>query len=409
MTYWHDPTYLNKYLSVVAADPEAAANNYFFDAISLHIYFRPETIRTIVGNAFYVQQINGISPMKEVWINETNARPSMDPEWPVEVQAFQIDLEQQAWYIVQAFATGFYAGAARISVYKLVDINMSPGDESWGLIRPYDFSKRPAFFAYQNTVKYLHGFTYPIQKEETANYVIYTFTRANGTTTRVMWARTARGVTLQLPALAGQGVLVDPVTGAEQPLQPVNGAYTVNLAGARCYSECYLGGAPFMLVEEATGGNVPQAAATPDAPPATPTQPAVDPTGSPTAPVSGTATPTSVPATKTPPPPPTPTETATLTPSPTPTVTATASPTQTPTPTATSSPAATGTPSQTAVAPVAGTAVAAQPATVVEAVETPSDAPTAAAGQGRGSASWFFFAGAFFLAAALFYFSRRAR
>ncbi|MCZ7668302.1 MAG: hypothetical protein M5U34_14490 [Chloroflexi bacterium] len=32
-----------------------------------------------------------------------------------------------------------------MGVYKLVDVNIAPGEESWGLIRPYDFSKRPAF------------------------------------------------------------------------------------------------------------------------------------------------------------------------------------------------------------------------------------------------------------------------
>jgi hypothetical protein len=252
MTYWHDPTWLGRFMQMIAADPDAAANNYYFDVISLHIYFRPETIPQIVGNAFAVQQQAGI-PLKAVWINETNARPSSDPEWPVTVQAFNLDLEQQAWYIVQAYALGFYSGAGRIAVYKLIDINISPGEESWGLIRPYDFSKRPAFYAYQNTIKYLAGFTYPVQREQGGNYTIVRFNRPQGVT-RVLWARTASSVTLNVPALADAAVLVDSITGAETPITPTGGNYSISLAGARCAGECYMGGAPVFLVEAGASG-----------------------------------------------------------------------------------------------------------------------------------------------------------
>lgn len=258
MTYWHDPSWLGRFLQMVAADPDAAANNYYFDIISLHIYFRPETIPQIVGNAFAAQQQAGI-PLKAVWINETNARPSSDPEWPVTVQAFNLDLEQQAWYIVQAYALGFYSGAGRIAVYKLIDINIAPGEESWGLIRPYDFSKRPAFYAYQNTIKYLSGFTYPVQREQGGNHTIVSFTRPQGTT-RVLWARTASSVTLNVPALAESAVLVDPITGAQTSITPTGGSYEIRLNGARCAGECLMGGAPVFLVEGGVSGdNVPAA------------------------------------------------------------------------------------------------------------------------------------------------------
>lgn len=337
MTHWHDPGYLRRFLQVVVNDPEAAPNNYFFDVITYHIYFRPETISSIVGNGFAVQQQLGISPMKAVWINETNARPNLDPEWPVQVQAFNVDLEQQAWYIPQAFALGFYAGAERIAVYKLVDINMNPGDESWGLIRPYDFSKRPAFYSYQNTIKYLAGFTYPIRREQSGNHYIFSFTRPQGTT-RVMWARNPAAVTLNVPAISESGVLVDPVTGTETPLTPVNGVYEIRLEGARCHDgECLMGGLPLFLVEAGVvEGPVPTAQ---------PPQVAA-PAATATTVITATAT---LSATATLPPP-----TATITPTVTATATATAVPTDTPTATATAvptdTPAPTHTPSPTATA-----------------------------------------------------------
>ncbi|MCA9927465.1 MAG: hypothetical protein KC419_03265, partial [Anaerolineales bacterium] len=281
MTYWHDPGYLRKFLQVVVADPDAAANNYYFDVISLHIYFRPETISTIVGNAFAVQQQLGI-PLKAVWINETNARPSMDPEWPVQVESFQIDLDQQAWFIPQAYALGFYAGAGRISVYKLVDVNLEPGGESWGLVRPHDFSRRPAFYAYQTTIKYLSGFTYPVQREQSGNHFLFTFTRPQGTT-RVMWARNQAAVTLHVPALSESALLVQ-ATGETEVITPVNGRYDITLEGARCYGECYMGGPPVFLVEDGTASGP-----VPTSPP-----PAAAPTSTPEA-ATGTETATSTP------------------------------------------------------------------------------------------------------------------
>ena len=329
MTHWHDPGYLRSFLQVVAADPEAAENNYFFDVITYHIYFRPETISSIVGNGFAAQHAAGISPMKAVWINETNARPSMDPEWPVEVQAFHIDLEQQAWYIPQALALGFYAGAERIAVYKLVDINMSPGDESWGLIRPHDFSKRPAFFAYQNSIKYLAGFTYPIRREQSGNHYSFAFSRPQGTT-RVMWSRNPSAVNMQVAALADSGILVDPVSGTETPITAVNGFYDITLEAARCHGECYMGGPPVFLVENAVlEGAAPPSQPIDVAPAATATQ-VVTATATlePTATISATNT---VAPTDTPEPTNTPRPTKTATPTVAPTETGTAVATETPT------------------------------------------------------------------------------
>lgn len=360
MTYWHDPGYLRRFLRVVIADPEAAANNYFFDVITLHIYFRPETVPTIVGNAFAVQRELGISPMKAVWVNETNARPSMDPEWPVEVQQFPVDLEQQAWYIVQAYALGFYAGAARIGVYKLIDINLSPGDESWGLLRSYDYSRRPAYFAYQNTIRYLSGFTYPVQREQGSDYTIVSFIRPQGVT-RVLWARTPSPVTLDVPALAESALLIAAVTGEVQPIAAENGAYHISLDGARCYGECLIGGPPFFLVEEGVSAEAVPTMPPPPPPTATP---------NPTRAITATVTP---PPTDTPTM--TPTHTPTSTPSPAPTATRTAAPTSTPTSTPTRAPTSTPTPPATEVTILAPTAVPTLP--LVRPTPVPSVLPQA--------------------------------
>jgi hypothetical protein len=360
MTHWHDPQYLRRFLQVVVADPEAAANNYFFDALTYHIYFRPETISSIVGNGFAIQQQMGINPMKEIWVNETNARPSMDPGWPVQVQEFNIDLEQQAWYVPQAMALGFYAGASHMGFYKLVDVNMNPGDESWGLIRPHDFSKRPAFYAYKNTIEYLAGFQYPIHREQSANHYLFTFTRPQGVT-RIMWTRTPAAVDLRVPALAASGVLVDPITGEETAVTPTDGFYDIHLGGQRCHGgECLMGGPPVFLVEE---GVAPDAIPT-SPPPAVGVAATPIPTGQAAPTAMGTVTNT-VAAT---------TAAVTATVTFTPTETATPRPSNTPSPTTTN----TAVPTETSIPPT-NTA----PATEVAALSptaTPEEVDTAVAG-----------------------------
>jgi hypothetical protein len=360
MTYWHDPGFMRRYLRVATADPEAAANNYFFDVISLHIYFRPETMQLIIGNAFAAQVETGITPLKAVWVNETNARPSSDPEWPVQVELFPLDLEQQAWYIPQAFALGFYAGAARMGIYKLVDVNMAPGDESWGLIRPYDFSRRPAYYSYQNTIKYLSGFTYPVRREMGGNYFIVSFNRPQGVT-RVMWARYGTAVSLRVPALAESAQLVD-VMGEVEVVTAVNGAYDITLEGARCAGECLIGGPPLFLVEEGVVSE-----------PGLSAQPISQPASTPTATVEMTATAVLTPTL---------TATPTLTPSPEPTLTATA--------TVSPTPEVTETPALSEVEVAVATEVALLPTQTIASPTIESSAMPEPASRFTTQASWWF-------------------
>lgn len=315
-SYWHDPDYLRRFLEVATADPEAEANNYFFDVIPLHIYFRVETVQTLVEETDRIQNEFGID--KPIWVNETNAAPNIDVLWPVERPQFQIDLDQQAWYVVQSHALGFAAGAERIGVYKLVDILLPPGGESFGILRP-DFSKRPAFYSYLTTIRYLNGFTFPVEKQQRGDYFIFTFHRPQGVT-RILWARTPASVTVQVPALAEEGLLVSAV-GDTAAIPSTDGFYTITLEGARCRGECLVGGPPLFLVERGVGKVESIATAEPA------TRAAETPTPIPT-------------ATETPTPSPTFTPSPTLTPSPTVTPSPTATSTLTPSPTATTAVAA---------------------------------------------------------------------
>jgi len=328
LTYWHDPSYLRRYLTMVTADPEAEAHNYYFDVLSLHIYFRPQTIPDIIEEAVALQAELGIDPPKPVWMNETNARPSLDPEWPVVVQQFNLDLEQQAWYVPQAFALAFASGAERASFYKLIDIHLSPGDESWGLLRP-DKSQRPAYRAYQVMVQELGGFVGPVSMEEVGGatgYFQVRFPMPDGTV-RLLWAKGPAAVTVDVAALADKAELVG-YMGHREGVTAVDGQYTLTLEGGKCYqNECDIGGPPVYLVErghsepfaEVPALNTPLAIASTTPTPAVPNSPTPVDTPSPTPSSTPTVTPT-------------PTNTATPTATATATATATPEPTVTPLP-----------------------------------------------------------------------------
>ncbi len=299
LTYWHDVVngreqYLQRLLRVATADPQAEENDYFFDAISLHIYFRSETVADIVRQIDDIQQDFGLD--KPIWINETNAAPTEDPDWPVSRPQFQLDLQQQSNYIVQAHALGFAAGAERIAIYKFFDVGLGAGEESFGLVRA-DSSIRPAYYALQTTIDLLQDFTEVTERRE-ADHVQITFDQPRGQTD-VLWARRALTVTVPITATLRQASLLD-VMGQAVTIRPTNDVYSITLPAARCDGECLIGGAPYFLVQrepEPTPTPTATATARPSATPTiTPT-----PTSSPTATAPASATPTAtMPATPAP-------------------------------------------------------------------------------------------------------------
>jgi hypothetical protein len=204
LTWWHNQEYLDQLLQIAVEDEDAEANDYFFDVISLHLYFRSETIKTVIEEVNRIQERHGLN--KPIWVNETNAPPNQDPEWPVERPQFEVDLDQQSWFVAQAIALGFAAGAERISLYKLLDIHLEPGGESFGLLRP-DYSRRPAFLAYDTAIDNLSGFT-KVFRQQAADYFVITFLQPSKIS-RVIWARTPSPVNISVPALAEFAHLID--------------------------------------------------------------------------------------------------------------------------------------------------------------------------------------------------------
>jgi len=338
LTFWHDRGWLRKFLAIASADPDGPAHGYFFDAVSLHIYFQTDTVDYIVNEARAALAAYGLS--KPVWINETNASPDADPEWPLERPRWRVDLREQASFILQAYALGLAAGAERIGVYKFIDVALPPGGEPFGLLRP-DHSRRPAYTAFRLVTRFYAG----TRSARISRQPLWTQVALDqgGRTTRVLWARTTASATLTLPALTAQATLVNQ-EGDAQTLNGENGVYVLTLPGARCADEvagCIIGGPTFLLIEDAPAGDL----GAPSADIASPTAGAGEGEATPTAEegvallATDTARPTAPAVTL--PPTPTPSPSVTPSPAPTSTVPPSATPTKTPTPSASPSPTST--------------------------------------------------------------------
>jgi hypothetical protein len=274
-SYWWDAAYgrdlyFRRYLDALVQDLGAAGNNYYCDAVALHVYFQPDFVYSITALYHQLMREHGFD--KPVWLVETNAAPSLDPQMPAPGGLFAITLDEQAAYIIQSFAMGIAGGASRISVFKMIDTSsdLAANPEPFGLVRA-DGSRRPAFTAYRVAATYLAGFQGgQLQQRDDANIV--TVPRAGGTTT-VVWTRTPAPVTLQVPAHAASATLVD-MWGNRRSISASDGTYTLQLPGAVCthVSPCIIGGAPLMIVEGAVDAVPPPAAASSaSAPTQTPT------------------------------------------------------------------------------------------------------------------------------------------
>nr|HID14716.1 hypothetical protein [Anaerolineae bacterium] len=329
VTHWWNEHWFGQFLDALVADPSAAANNYYFDAATLHIYFQPETVYDLTAHYYRLMHNRGI--YKPIWIAETNAAPSQDPAWPVPDAQFNVSLEEQAYFIVQAFSLGIAAGAERIAVYKMADTetDRAANPEPFGLVR-LDGSRRPAFSAYQVATIYLSGFRGG-SWERRDEISVVTIDRGSRTTT-VVWARTPESQSAMIPARTTRALLVN-VWGAAYYVYPERGYYFLDLPGANCAQGCLMGGAPLMLVEEApASANTAPPLPSPTPPPVENANPDVTPDLPPGGGIEGglpTPTPTFTP---TPTSTPTNTPTPTTTPTTTPTNTPTSTPTLTPTP-----------------------------------------------------------------------------
>jgi hypothetical protein len=256
LTYWWDvqqerPQYFERLLDVAARDEQAPANNWFFDAAVLHLYNQPDQLYT--APALYRDLMAARGLNKPIWINETNVAPWDDPANPLPRADFRATLDEQASYLVQAFAYGLAAGAEHLSVYPFFDSEAPPGTELMGLVRR-DGSARPAYQALQTITRHFTAVRAG-RLERDGDAVKIVLQRDIGQVT-VAWSAAPHPAVVSIPATTPNALLVDKY-GRETPVAPTDGAYRLSLDPATANtvngdpSRYLIGGSPLLLVEPA--------------------------------------------------------------------------------------------------------------------------------------------------------------
>jgi hypothetical protein len=193
----------------------------------MHIYFTTSSVAWLPGAYRSILGQFGLGG-KQIWLSEFNASPRRDPAGGIGAP-FNVSLEQQADFIVQASALALAANVDRLAVYKLYDSNFTPGQtEPWGLVRA-DGSLRPAFNAYQQVIaNFQNAHTVRQYSSDAATVVAV---QVGNRTVHVMWNDTFEsGEFLVYP---GSGEVTVSDAQGNQWSQPVEaGAAVIDAPGA---------------------------------------------------------------------------------------------------------------------------------------------------------------------------------
>jgi hypothetical protein len=258
-------------LVALSADPEAARNRFYFDAAAINLYTSPDDLGRVAGVYRGVFERFGLE--KPLWLTETNATPYDDPVKGLgrEQNGLRVTLDQQASYVVQAFAMGLAGGYERMAFHSTMD--RSTEDEVWGLVRN-DGTLRPAFVAYQTAVRHFSGGQARFVGREREHWrwpaggfvpnwqaYLVAVERDGGELVSVVWNGDGEPSVVHLPVRSEQASLVDKY-GRSQPLAREGDRWRLTLPAATAHSPIdpdgyfFIGGDPLILVERGLAGSV---------------------------------------------------------------------------------------------------------------------------------------------------------
>lgn len=251
--YWGDQGFLPRLLDRILQDSQAKSNNYYFDAVPLHLYISSYHLYNVPLRLRDEMTRRGMGT-KPIWVNETNLPVYNDTDPSTNSNCsfypfYQGTMEEQAAFIIQAFALGLAAGVERIFAFQSYDDNVGE-HECYGLMRN-NYTARPAYQAFQTAAYY---FVNPQSATKTSSGNIdkvTLFSQGRGKLT-VVWNNASTPAQAILNATTETATLVSK-TGATVSLTARNNRFTLDLPAAThrdpLSREFDLGGDPFILVE----------------------------------------------------------------------------------------------------------------------------------------------------------------
>jgi hypothetical protein len=207
---------------------------------------------TIVS--WYRGELSRFGLTKPIWIAETNAVPYDDPARMYKKANFYASLDDQASFMVQAFAIDLAVGVQRIEVNRMVDgTDFTAGGEPFGLVRN-DGSLRPAFFAYKTVVNLFTGVTSGSRHLDTATGIYTVVLRKPDTLITVVWDQKPIAATAKITAKEPTALLYDKF-GQQTTVKAKNGVFSLLLGPSSDNSnganpkDYVVGGSPLILVQ----------------------------------------------------------------------------------------------------------------------------------------------------------------
>jgi hypothetical protein len=285
-TYWWDlenkrPQYLERLLTSLLNDSEAAANNSYFDGLCVHQYNNPLNSFTVPLLYRRILEAHGLD--KPLWMDESNAIPYDDPLRPLVKGGLRASQEEQANYVIQSAALARAAGVSRYAIYKMRD-EEAENEQYFGLVRN-DGSIRPAYVAYQvaarelanvrNAQYFWSGSATPPGPDE----ITALLASVNGHSqfvwpgvlngvrmerdddrVTVLWNSSAAKIEAGLPSRAAAATAVDKYGGRQPLVRAADGAFHVILPSAANNTDVrdphltLAGGDPVIVIEQGAAG-----------------------------------------------------------------------------------------------------------------------------------------------------------
>jgi len=239
-----ETSFINRWLQVASQDPEAKANNWYFDAMSLNVHKEPERIQEMVERYKTLMRRYGFD--KPIWLMEMSVPVKDGPIDPFQNAGLYATKEEQMSFLIQAIANAIVAGADRIGFYKMAFYPRSD----------------PAYQTLKTAIKYM---SYVDKAEKVPdvrgpaaynyNGIIRIVMDGPGFRTTVVYNRSPRARMAEVPAIANRALLADKY-GNETFIEAVDGVYRLELEGATALFKApwgqdiyFVGGSPLLLRE----------------------------------------------------------------------------------------------------------------------------------------------------------------